>query len=227
MSASISSSISSKCVIQLGQDRRLGLVQADARHLVLDRPRRLGVPFEIECGVDRNQRIADIAEPVATTTTPAWAPPVIIRWPMPAASRAAGVDRPGTRAVLAGHLADARVDAETAQGSLDDPGDQLEALLGARDRSLGCGLPRRPQACPRGRPPRGHRPVSPRARSRPRAPPRRQRRIRGKPVPAWRRRAPERGGAAATSPVARRRRRAPGSRPRPPCRMPGGREIPA
>ncbi len=54
---------------------------------------------------------------------------------------AAGVDRPGTRAVLAGHLADARVDAETAQRSLDDPGDQLEALLGARDRS-------RMRACP-------------------------------------------------------------------------------
>ena len=70
-----------------------------------------------------------------TITVPTCAPPEITRCPMPASLRcAAGVDAPAARAVLARHLAHARVDPEPPQRAGDQLGGRLEARVDARAR---------------------------------------------------------------------------------------------
>ena len=127
----------------IGRARRRSPASAsssvDARR---PRPRRCRrSPGPIRARAPRRRARAPRAaarEPLTTSTPPAWAPPVISRWPIPASFvRAAGVDAPGAGAVLARDLADPRVDPEPAQRRGDDLRQALEALVRAGDGALG------------------------------------------------------------------------------------------
>ena len=71
--------------LELRDDGLLDLIGGDlAAELVGHAPRGGRIPVELERPVDGPEDVRDLAPPEATTTPPRWAPPRIIRCPIPA-----------------------------------------------------------------------------------------------------------------------------------------------
>ena len=154
-----------------GDDGGLDGVERDARDLLVDGAGGGGVPGELERGVDVVEDRAD-ARAVADDDRGAEQRAAADE-PLGGADQLhppARVDAVGARAVLARHLAHARVDAERAQRARQPLALGGEALVGADD-----GVVERPHDVDRratrgGRPRRGRRGAAAPARSRARGP---------------------------------------------------------
>ena len=123
--------------VELGQDRVLGLGKAPTGDLILDRPGGVGVPLEPKRRVDGHKGVAYLARAGDDDDHAG----VGAAGDQPLADArellgTAGVDAPGTGAVLAWHRADPGVDTEAAKRALDDAGRAREALLGPGNRPL-------------------------------------------------------------------------------------------
>ena len=117
-------------------------------------PEVAGSQLQLERLVDRHEGARHLRPPDATTTPPMWAPPRIMRWPMPeslTAPRALTLYAPG--AVLAGHLARrGRRRRGLASGAGDQPGHLLERERRCASAAAGPRRPGRSRSCRCGRP---------------------------------------------------------------------------
>ena len=191
----------------------------DARDLLVDGAGGRVVPLELERGVDVAQHGAD-ARAVADDDRRAEQRAAADE-PLRGADQLhapARVDAVGARAVLAGHLPHARVDAERRERAREPLALGAEAVVGARRRDRRARRRRRSPAKRRGRRRRGRRAAAARARSRARARRRPRPRSRAAACRACRRPRSAPAGRRAASTAARAPRRASAARGRPRAR---------